>query len=195
MRGTLFVVALTVAVGLIASSCGTGPAAQQQQAAPLREDITPDFVAQAQDHPPGNAFLGIGTGSALTQAASRSMAENRARVSLAQQMNSSVRNMIIDYTGTSEIEPAMLQFFETVSRTLAEANLVGTRPNTRTFRVGSSYESWTVMTLTTSDAHRAIANASEAQRALAPHATAALWGLERMDALFEQRDRAIIVDN
>jgi len=195
MSRTLFAVAMTLALGLIATSCATGSAAPQQQAAPQREDITPDFVAQAQDNPPGDAFLGIGTGSAMTQAASRSMSENRARVSLAQQMNSSVRNMVIDYTGTSEIEPAMLQFFETVSRTLAEANLVGTRPNTRTFRVGNSYESWTVMTLSTSDAHRAIAHASEAQRALAPHASAAMWGLERMDTLFEQRDRAVIVDN
>jgi len=187
-----FVVTLVIAVAFIATSCATGPGAQ---ASPQREDITPDFVAQAQDNPPGDAFLGIGTGRAMTQNASRSMAENRARVSLAQQMDSSVRNMVTDYTGTSEIEPAMLQFFETVSRTLAEANLVGTRPNTRTFRVGNSYESWTVMTLSTSDAHRAIAHASEAQRALAPHASASMWGLDRMDALFDQRDRAVIIDN
>jgi len=183
---------LAAATVFFAASCATpgpAPAATQPQA------LEPEFVLAAQSNPPEDAYVGIGNGRAGTMNAARQMAENRARVSIAQQMNSAVRNMITDYTGTSEIEPAMLQFFETVSRTLAEAELRGSRPYTRTFRDGNTFEAWTVMTLAISDAHSTMAAAASAAHTLAPHASAALWSLDRMDAAFEQRDRAEIVRN
>ena len=192
MKRTFFVT-LIVAAAFIAASCATpgpvaGGAAQPQA-------VEPEFVLAAQSNPPEDAYVGIGNGRAMTLNAARQMAENRARVSIAQQMNSAVRNMITDYTGTSEIEPAMLQFFETVSRTLAEAELRGSRPYTRTFRDGNTFEAWTVMTMSKSDAHGTIANAAASAQMLAPHASAALWSLDRMDAAFEQRDRPEIVRN
>jgi len=186
-----FVVTLAVAMVFIATSCASAPAGGGATA--QRQAVEPDFVLEAQFNPPEDAYVGIGTGRAATLNAARQMAENRARVSITQQMNSSVRNMIRDYTGTSEIEPAMLQFFDTVSRSLAEANLRGTRPRTQTFQVGNQFEAWTVMTLATNDAHSAIASASASAHALAPHINAALWSLESMDAAFEQRDRATVV--
>jgi len=189
MKRVFGFVVLAAAVGF-AVSCASAPSggdAQQWQAA------EPPFVQEAQFNPPEDAYVGIGNGRAMTLNAARQMAENRARVSIAQQMNSSVRNMITDYTGTSEIEPAMLQFFETVSRTLAEAELRGTRPFTQTFREGNTFEAWTVMTLAKSDAHGTIADAAASAHMLAPHASAALWSLDRMDAAFEQRDGAAIV--
>ena len=179
--------ALAAALLLSAAACRSTAQDQGWQV------VEPPFVQQAQLNPPEDAYIGIGNGRAMTLNAARMMAENRARVSIAQQMNSAVRNMITDYTGTSELEPAMLQFFETVSRTLAEADLRGTQPDTRTFRDGNAYEAWSVMTLSRSDAHGTIANAAASAHMLAPHASAALWSLDRMDAAFEHRDMAEII--
>ena len=191
-RTSVFVVCAVMSV-FFAASCTSGAAATQS--VNTMQAAEPQFVQDALNNPPEDAYVGIGTGSAMTMNAARQMSENRARVAISQEINSTVRNMITDYTGTSEIEPAMLQFFETVSRTLAEAELRGSRPYTRTFRDGNTFEAWTVMTLAISDAHSTMAAAASAAHTLAPHASAALWSLDRMDAAFEQRDRAEIVRN
>ncbi|MCL2380221.1 MAG: hypothetical protein FWC64_01345 [Treponema sp.] len=180
-------VAVAVAAAFAITACRSAPTGEDQWAA-----AEPPFVQQAQANP-DEVYVGIGTGRAMSMNAARQMAENRARVSIAQQMNSSVRNMITDYTGTSELEPAMLQFFETVSRTLTEVELRGTRPDTRTRRDGNTFEAWTVITISKSDAHSTIANAAASAHMLAPHASAALWSLDRMDAAFEQRDTPAII--
>jgi hypothetical protein len=192
MKKAVVAVLAAVAASFVVAGCATGAPqqAQQQQWAA----IEPPFVQAAQANPPEDAFIGIGTGRALTANAAQTMAANRARVAIAQQMNSSVRNMITDYTGTSEIEPAMLQFFETVSRTLSEATLVGSVPNTQTFQAdGGGFEAWTVMTMPRANANAMIANASQSAAALAPHANAALWAEDRMDAAFAQRDTPTVV--
>jgi hypothetical protein len=58
---------------------------------------------------------------------SRTMAENRARQSIAQELSSNVKNMIEDHTAGSEYANAGSQFAQTVSQTLAEAKLAGAR--------------------------------------------------------------------
>ncbi|MCL2380458.1 MAG: hypothetical protein FWC64_02560 [Treponema sp.] len=194
MKRAFIFVSLAVLVVFTAASCRSVPPEweqwqqQQQQQQQQWEAAEPPFIQEVMSNPPDDAYVGIGTARAGNLNMARQIAENRARVSIAQQIDSSVMNMIEDYAAGSDMEPeAMLSFQQTVSRTLAEADLRGTRPYTRTFRDGNAFEAWTIMTMPRVDANNTIA------AALAPHANAALWALDRMDAAFEQRNAPTVV--
>ena len=187
MKRTMVFGIFVLTMAIIAAGCASGPDASRRVA------NDPDWVLEAQLNQPEDAFLGVGTATLGTENAARQAAENRARVSLAQQMISVVRNMIEDYTGASEMESATLQFFQTVSRTLSEARLTGSRPITRSYKVGSSFEAWTVMTLGTSQAQKEIISAVESARILAPHFDANFTAQESMDAALAARDRPVTV--
>ena len=185
-RTAIVFITLAVSLSFLLVSCSSGPQQQQQQH--QRTATEPDWVLQRQDYPPENMFQGIGTARVNNNSMSRTMAEARARVSLAQQMSSVVRNMIIDFTGASESEPDIVQYMENVSRLLAEAHLQGTHPTIRSYNVGpNTFEGWAVMTFARADANRVMANAAnQAVAALAPHRQEALRGLRDMDRAFDQ---------
>jgi hypothetical protein len=87
----------------------------------------PDFVM----NPPSgdDVIYGVGVAKMSNLNQSMTMAQNRARVSIAQQIDAQVRNMIDDYTaGIEGGKPADAEGFQrSVSRTLTEAKLSGTK--------------------------------------------------------------------
>jgi hypothetical protein len=75
-----------------------------------------------------DSLLGIGIAKMSNMNMSRNMAENRARVAISQQLSTHVRNMIDDMASESEGDRStVLNFSQSVSRSLSEANLVGTK--------------------------------------------------------------------
>jgi hypothetical protein len=117
------------------AGCGSAPAASapgaaapaQAAPAPAPDPNMPEWL---NDFPPEDALWGIGSAKQSTDNMSMTMAENRARVSISQQLSSMVQNMITDYTrdaGTSNSQ-ASISLQESVSRTMSEAKLTGAKP-------------------------------------------------------------------
>ncbi|MDR1231476.1 MAG: hypothetical protein LBK61_08760, partial [Spirochaetaceae bacterium] len=68
----------------------------------------------------GNDMSKMGTG--------KTFAETRARADIARQLDSIVRNMVNDYTATSEVDPdSALSFQENITQTLSRAELKGAK--------------------------------------------------------------------
>lgn len=191
-KTTLVLFAMTAFIAIMVIACAGRP-----QPAPQRVAVEPDWVLAMMNNQAADMFLGTGTGTFETAHAARSSAQARARAALALQMNSLIRNRIIDYTGASEAEPGMLQFFEDTSRILTQAHLAGIQFTTQTYRLGPrSYEGWSVATFASADAIRAMANAIiQAEEALATHHRAAMRAVASMDDDFarhiENRDAPI----
>jgi hypothetical protein len=58
----------------------------------------------------------------------KTFAETRARADIARQLDSIVRNMVNDYTATSEVDPdSALSFQENITQTLSRAELKGAK--------------------------------------------------------------------
>jgi hypothetical protein len=164
-----FTVLLAAAALVLAvSGCGSAPAPAAAPV-PVVEDL-PDFVL----NPPvaEDAIYGVGAARMQTTQASLSMAESRARVSLAQQINTRVQNMITDHMSGSEgSDQAMSNFQESISRSLAQATLSGAQTIRRQQTKDGTW--WALVSISTSAAkQQAIAvigenpNRALAQRAL-----------------------------
>jgi hypothetical protein len=113
-------------LGLSIVGCASPPAAAAPVDQARSDPNMPDWL---NDFPPEDAMWGIGSARQSSDNLSMTMAENRARVSIAQQLNSMVQNMITDYArdaGTSGSQ-ANLSLQESVSRSLAEAKLTGAK--------------------------------------------------------------------
>ncbi|MDR1909645.1 MAG: LPP20 family lipoprotein [Spirochaetaceae bacterium] len=161
---TLLLAAAAVLLAL--SGCGSAPASAAS--APVGD--LPDFVL----NPPiaEDAIYGVGAARMQTAQASLTMAESRARVSLAQQINTRVQNMITDHMSGSEgSNLAMTNFQESISRSLAQATLSGAQIIRRQQTSDGTY--WALASIPTSAAkQQAIAiigenpNRALAQRAL-----------------------------
>jgi hypothetical protein len=114
------VLLVALSVVFAAAGCGSAPTATSAQAP---SDVPGWFLVppKAED-----VIYGVGAAKMQTLQASRTFAENRARVSIAQAINSRVQNMITDYMSGSEGSPeAMQNFQESVSRSLTDATLSG----------------------------------------------------------------------
>jgi hypothetical protein len=159
-------IALVVLAALLVVSCGSAPAPVLQAA-----DL-PDFVL----NPPiaEDAMYGVGAAKMATTPESLQMAESRARVSLAQQINTRVQNMITDYMSGSEGTDQMNNFQESISRSLAEANLSGAQVVKREQTKDGTW--WVMVSIPTSAAKQAaIAKIGEnPNKALADRALGAM---------------------
>jgi hypothetical protein len=110
---------------LFATGCASTPPASAAPAG-VAADV-PGFVLR----PPKTegVLYGVGTAKMNTTSLSMTMAENRARVNISQQLSSMVKNMIDDYQAsteaTAEQKAVGEQFAQSVSRTLSQAKLTG----------------------------------------------------------------------
>jgi hypothetical protein len=144
---------LVLALALIGVGCASSPSKGGSQA-----DL-PEFVM----NPPiqEDALFGIGSAKLSTINQSMTMAESRARQSLAFQLNTNVQAMITDYArsaGTTDSQ-ASLEFAETVGRQLTQATLSGTTVvNRKQTKDGTL---WVLMSYRKSDAAKAAANIIE----------------------------------
>ncbi|MCL2191128.1 MAG: hypothetical protein FWB79_03980 [Treponema sp.] len=183
MKKAIFV-ALVVAVAFAAVSCAGAPPAAQAPADPVG-----DFITEARRNAPEHALLGIGV-APMPNPAQRSLptqtATARAMADLARQLNVVVSNMITDYIAGSEADPqAFMAFQESVTQTLARAQLVGARPAAERLIDGQLVM---IVELAPSSAADNILSASQSAAALAPHMGAAMWAMDRMEQAMEQQN-------
>jgi len=183
MRKTFFA-ALVVAIAFVAASCGGAPPPAQVHADPVGE-----FISEARRNAPEHALLGIGV-APMPNPAQRSGPTNtataRALADLARQLNVVVSNMITDYIAYSEADPdAFIAFQESITQTIAHAQLVGARPGPERLIEGQLV---IVMELAPVSAANNILSASESAAALAPHMGAAMWAMERMEQAMERQN-------
>ena len=193
MSRTVFVVALTVAVGLIATSCGTAAPPQPvtrvivvQEPAPVAARIPPSILqVRAEtlrvrgDDGPAYA-VGIGVANMGTLARSRSHATNRAMGEITRQLVSMVEYMAIDFGAGAESDPGVqLEFQLEIQRTLARQTLRD--PDIITEYMAADGQYWVAARLSRQEAAREIVSAANAAAALVPGANAAMWALGMMD--------------
>jgi GH24 family phage-related lysozyme (muramidase) len=88
---------------------------------------TPEWL---NEFPPEDAMWGIGAAKQSTESLSMTMAEARARQSIAQQLSTRARGMITDFArdAGSGASQSSTQLAEAVSRQLTEAELTGATP-------------------------------------------------------------------
>jgi len=117
MKKCLAVVAAAVAALVL--GCASG-----QKSVVLTESSMPDWINEV---PPEDMVYGIGFADNAQVSLRMTMAEQRARVNIAQQLSSRVQSMVSDYSREAGgiDNTAALQFQEAVSRQLAQADLSG----------------------------------------------------------------------
>jgi len=182
---------LTLSLTTVCTSSPNTSAVSAQQTQWIGTE--PPEVINFMDNPPDGMYQGVGTAIAPTQNLSRQMAEARARLSLAQQITSGIENRILDYSAANELDPAMLQYMNTVTENLTKAELTQTRPVTRTYRVENRFESWSMMTMPEDLGNNAAIRAEAAARALAPGEEAAKRAVEDMKDSYARRNKPQIV--
>ena len=144
----------------------------------------PSKVASARRDAPEDVLVGIGNAKMGTVAQSRNIAATRARAEISNTMDSMVKNMVRDYTASSEVDPAaQLAFQENITVTLSKSNLSGAQiwyeePD-------SSGNWWCVMYLSKANVTREISQAQAAARLAVP-AMASFNAEDRMNQAFEQ---------
>jgi hypothetical protein len=114
----IFGVILVLCVVLALISCASKPPASGGM---------PSFkLANARRNAPEDVLVGIGNAKMGTVAQSRNIAATRARAEISNTLDSMVKNMVRDYTASSEVDPnAALAFQENITVTLSKSNLSG----------------------------------------------------------------------
>ncbi|MDR0630217.1 MAG: LPP20 family lipoprotein [Treponema sp.] len=148
----LFFLVLALAV-LTGVGCASSPSKGGAQVE------LPDFVM----NPPlqEDAIFGIGSAKLATVNQSLTMAEARARQSLAFQLNANVQAMITDYArsaGTTNSQ-ASLEFSESIGRQLTQTTLSGAIPVRREQTKDGTF--WVLISYSKADAARAAADIIE----------------------------------
>jgi hypothetical protein len=123
MKKNYVVILAMVLLGFMTFGCSSGPKS--------RDPNVPDWVL----NPPTqeDVIYGIGTAKLSNVNQSMTIAEARARTSLAFQLNTAVQAMITDYNRSAGTEnsQASLNFAESVSRQLTQTKLTGAVPDKR----------------------------------------------------------------
>jgi hypothetical protein len=145
----------------------------------------PSFnLANARRNAPEDVLVGIGNAKMGTVAQSRNIAATRARAEISNSLDSIVKNMVRDYTASSEVDPnAALAFQESITVTLSKSNLSGAVIQFE--EPDSSGEWWVVMYLSKANAAKEITQAQTAARLAVP-TMASFDAEERMNEAFEQ---------
>ncbi|MDR2601028.1 MAG: hypothetical protein LBC53_01040 [Spirochaetaceae bacterium] len=175
-KGILFT-AVVMAAAFFAVSCAT----TSQKINPQ----WPSFVL----NPPENPALIYGTGaykmsSEADQGVALSISENRARVSITQKISSIVENMITDFSSGNEGDE-IKKYTESISRTLARAQLSGTKVEKREV-VGNTL--WVLLSMPAEAAKQAAVKAVAEN----PNKKFSQDAEKRMDEAFSKADKATI---
>jgi hypothetical protein len=149
----------------------------------------PDFVNAAYLNASEDVLIGVGTYKVGNDPAKISTgmtyASTRARADISRQLNSIVKNMVIDYSANSELDPdAALSFQETITQALSENELRGARPVQS--QTDANGVLWVVMEYGRSSALTEAVNPAVATAKLAVPAAAAFDALARMDIAFNK---------
>jgi len=144
----------------------------------------PHNVANARRNAPENVLVGIGNAKMGTVAQSRNIAATRARAEISNSLDSMVKNMVRDYTASSEVDPqAALAFQESITVTLSKSDLSGAVIQFE--EPDKSGEWWCIMYLSKANVAKEISQAQAAARLAVP-AMASFDAEKRMNEAFEQ---------
>ncbi|MDR1147673.1 MAG: LPP20 family lipoprotein [Spirochaetaceae bacterium] len=184
-----FVLGLGAAVALLLSlaGCASAPAAPSGSMGKGLSGV-PSFVNDAYLNASEDVLIGIGTyriGNDMTKMGTgKTFAETRARADISRQLSTIVKDMVNDYTATSEIDPsAALSFQENITQTLSKAELKGAR--TVKLERDDNGLLWVVMEFSKSAAANEVNQAAAAAKLAIP-AAAAFDALQRMDTAFSK---------
>jgi len=144
----------------------------------------PHNIANARRNAPEDVIVGIGNAKSATVAQSRNIAAARARAEISNTMDSMVKNMVRDYTASSEVDPqAALAFQENITVTLSKSNLSGAviineEPD-------NDGQWWCVVHLSKANVAKEITQAQAAAKLAVP-AMSSFDAEKRMNDAFEQ---------
>jgi hypothetical protein len=125
-RAFVSIVALLVAMMVITCATSGGPSGSSGTPERKVGGGIPQFVKDALKSVPEDALIGIGTAKMGTLSLSRTAATTRARAEISRQMNTMIRDMVRDYTASSEVDPsATVSFTENITTALSESKLQG----------------------------------------------------------------------
>jgi hypothetical protein len=146
----------------------------------------PPFVQKAAAAVPANTLVGIGSAkigaAGLGQA--RTIAAARARAEISRQLNTIVRDMLTDFTASSEVSPQdAIAYQESITMTLSKSDLTGSSVIEEDRDGDNNY--WVVVSMGKANVAQEINQAQAAARLAVPKAQA-LDAAARMDAAFEK---------
>ena len=147
----------------------TGRRPGQPDGTPMRRIAgnVPDFVRQAVAAVPADSLIGIGTAKLATLSYSRSVATTRARAEISRQMITMVREMVRDYTASSEIDSATVRSFEfNITGILSQSRLQGATVIAEDMDANGSY--WVEVQLTKTNVAAEINQAAAAAKLAVP---------------------------
>jgi len=147
----------------------------------------PMNVANARRDAPADVLVGIGNAKMGTDSQSRNIAATRARADISNSLNVIVKNMVRDYTASSEVDPkAALSFEENITVTLSKAELSGAIIWFEEREKSGMW--WVVMRLSKENVAKEITQAQAAARLAVP-AMSSFDAEQRMNEAFEQLKR------
>lgn len=188
MMKKIVLVLVVLSLVFMAAACGSAPAADSAPAE--RMSGLPDIVRNARRNAPEGVLIGVGSAKLASMSQSKVLAETRARAEIARAMNSMVREMVRDYTASSEVDPdSALAFQENINVTLAEAKIQGAVISDEDFIDGIYY---VVIYLSKTDVVKEI-NQAQAAAKLAIPAMASFNAEARMDAAFDKQSTEEII--
>jgi len=144
----------------------------------------PKEVSDLIRNAPEDVLVGYGTAKMGTKAQSMNIAATRARAMISNQLDSMVKNMVRDYTASSEVDPsAALSFQENITVTLSKSNISGAVPMWDGNDKDGSW--WSVLYLSKANVAREITQAKAAARLAVP-AMSSFDAENRMNEAFER---------
>ena len=151
---------------------------------PASSGMPSNNIANARRNAPADVLVGIGDAKMGTDSQSRNIAATRARTEISNSMNSLVRNMVRDYTASSEVDPkAALSFQESITVTLSKSDLSGAVVEFEERQKDGHW--WVVMYLSKANVAKEISQAQAAARLAVPE-MASFDAEQRMNDAFEQ---------
>lgn len=181
-----FVVMAAVCALALAACASTGSATKTTGDGRAVQGGMPQFVNNAVKSAPANALVGVGSAkigaAGLGQA--RTIASARARADISRQLNSMVRDMMADFTASSEASPQdALSYQESLTLTLSKSELTGSTIIEQDRDGDNNY--WVVVSMGKDSVAGEINQAQAAARLAVPKAQA-FDAAARMDAAFEK---------
>lgn len=144
----------------------------------------PPNVANARRDAPADVLVGIGPAKMGTKNQSINIATTRARAEISNTMNSMVRNMVRDYTASSEVDPdARVAYQENITVTLSKSNISGAE--IKFIEPDDEGYWWVVMWLSKANVVKEISQAQAVARLAVPK-MASFDAEQRMNEAFEQ---------
>jgi hypothetical protein len=153
-----------------------------------------DIPPWLNDLPGDDALWGIGTAKQTSLQASMTTAENRARTSLARQLNVKVQNMFTDYNldAGNVRNQANTSLQEDVTRQITNMDVSGARSIQRW--QGKDGTWWFLVEMKKADAKKQVASILGNEEAAFAQFKAQ-QALQMLDAQLAKKDKVIVVDN